>query len=285
MSNADVVDGIGSIASSFPIFGGLIVGCIVAICLFLCIYRAKSINFLLDRIWIFFGGKLEFNDKELNNDWEIIRDLELFRYRYGFDVETKDHVRSLRTWLTSNNVNFLELRKISNLFDARLGRIRKSSFKSDIVINSVLISALVLFIIISNIYLNTNDAQFVVVETEKNFHFDGKKLSIYDEKFSRRQCDVMTAGAYPEPGNDSDNKTFNTYIACGIFSVEGKKFYQDTIKKSKAFSAGISVACFLMIIVFVYQIMKYIMASNINKRMEEKSKYKKLKNNEDIGIE
>ncbi|RDI12450.1 DUF6216 family protein [Comamonas sp. AG1104] len=235
MSNADVVDGISSISGSFQIWGAAFVGALIIFCLGICVYRAKSINFLLDRIWIFFGGKLEFNDKELNNDWEIIRDLELFRYRYGFDVETKDHVRSLRNWLSSNNVNFLELRKISNLFDVRLGRIKKDSFKYDIIINVTLILALVSSIIISNIFLNTNDAQFVVVETEQNFHFDGKKLSIYDEKFSRRQCDVMTAGAYPEPGSDDANKKFNKYIACGIFGVEGKKFYQDTIKNQKHF--------------------------------------------------
>lgn len=40
-----------------------------------------------------------------------------------------------------------------------------------------------------------------------------------------------------------------------------------------------------MILVFGYQIIKYIMASKINKRIEEYSKYKNLKNNEDLGIE
>ena len=208
MSNSDVVDGIGSIASSFPIFVFFIVGGIIAICLLLCIYRAKSINFLLDRIWIFFGGKLEFNDKELNSDWEIISDLELFRYRYGFDVETKEHIKSLRNWLSSNNVNFLELRKVANLFDVRLIGIKKISFKFDVVLNIVLIAAMGLSIILLNVFLNRDDANFVVVETEKNFHFDGRKLSIYDEKFSRRQCDVVTAGAYPEPGNSEQNKVF-----------------------------------------------------------------------------
>ncbi|WP_284336727.1 DUF6216 family protein [Comamonas sp. NoAH] len=269
MSNADVVDGIGSIPSSIPIFGGVFVAGIIFICLCVCIYRAKSINFLLDRVWIFFGGKLEFNDKELNNEWDTIRDLELFRYRYRFDVETIDHVKSLRYWLYSNNVNFLELRKISNLFDVRLVRIKKSSFKSDIIINILLIFALVMAIVLSNFFLNTEDAKFVVVETEQNFHFDGKKLSIYDEILSRRQCDKVTAGAYPEPDNADENKLFNKYIACGIFSIEGKKFYKNTVNKSKKFAAAISITCLLIIMVFMSQVNKYFIACEINKRIEE----------------
>lgn len=285
MSNADIVDGISSISSSFQIWGAVFVGALIIFCLGICVYRAKSINFLLDRIWIFFGGKLEFNDKELNNDWDIVRDLELFRYRYGFDVETKDHVKSLKNWLSSNNINFLELRKISNLFDVKAGRIRKSSFTSDIVVNGVLILCLAISIIFTNFYLNKDKAEFVVVETEKNFSFDGKRLYIYDEKFSRRQCDVITTGRYPDPEDGGDNIIFNKYVACGIFSVEGKKFYEKTLEKAATICWVIILPCSLMILILGWQIRKYLTASKINRKIEEYNQCKRSRNQYDLDIE
>lgn len=263
MNSSDVVDGVSSIASIYQVWGSLAAVVLILICLWLCISRTRSIIFLRDRIWKFFGGSTEFSDTQMEREWCTIRDLELYRYRYGFNVDSLEQIDDLKKWIIENKIDEANLRRIPNYLDAKKRCIKDKNFSSDILLNRFFAFCIFVFIAFSLYVVNAYGDDFKVAETGKTFKFDGKKLYFDEKTISRRECSSITGKEYPDILDGSDNTEFSKYIACGLFHGEGRKFYNDSKEKNLITISLIIFGCAFSLFVISYFNGKYKIAIDI----------------------
>lgn len=77
---------------------------LIAILVVLFWVRAGSIFSLLERVWSFIAGKAEVSDTILREFIQETRDIERFRFMYGFRAETMTEVHKMRDWFQTNSI-------------------------------------------------------------------------------------------------------------------------------------------------------------------------------------
>lgn len=266
----DVVDGIEGVLSSFPAWGGVFLIFLILIILGLCIYRARSFDFLLDRIWVFFGGNKEFKDPIMNKEWDVVKDLELYRYRYGFSADSMEDVVATRLWINENKININDLRRINNLFDFKKFEIKGTTFYFEMCVLAVFATFLLVFTYTSLVASFTADPYFRVVETDYKFKFDGNKITMKDKTLKASDCLRLKNASYPDV--NSQKNSYNEYIACSIFDEDGKKLYKETRSEQKVLGFIGAIIFMIAFPVIIRKSKTYDLARKIKKTLADSKK-------------
>ena len=66
------------------------------------------------------------------------------------------------------------------------------------------------------------------------------------------------------PDSDENRNVFNEYMACTMFTNDGREFYKKTINKTKIVSYSISLIFFIYILIFIRVNETYQLAIKIN---------------------
>ncbi|MBD9400827.1 DUF6216 family protein [Comamonas sp. CMM02] len=270
--NTDITDEIKGVVSSLPTWGLISVALSILLILGYCIYRARSFDFLLDRAWIFFGGNKEFKDPIMNQEWDSVKDVELYRYRYGFLADSIEDVDNTRAWINKNNININQLRRISNLFDFKKFEVKGAPFLLEKTLLLVVFSLLLSFTYLSIVSAFTADPYFEVVDTDAKFKFDGDKIVLNNKVLKRQDCAKLKNIAYPD--SDLEKDLFNKYISCSIFTEDGKKLYKNTRNDQKIIGL-IGAGLFLIIFpIIIRKYMNYELAIKIKMTLEKTKEVK-----------
>lgn len=223
---SDLLDNVGSLLSFDAGWIQILLAFLLIKTLGYCAYRAGSLFFLLDRMWIFFGGNKDFNDPKLNADWNVVRDLELFRYRYRLGVNSKNDIDSIYQWTDDNNVSLLELRGVASFFiikESKLKEINYLWYKR--ILSTIIISLTLVCAILASVSID-KDNYFVVKKTDTSFKFNGDRIRIGSEEIHKDYCESYYPLYKPSEGNIAE---FDKYVACELFSETGLKFYKKSI--------------------------------------------------------
>lgn len=267
---------IGTITGDYKILGVSLTLILIALCIFFCWRRAGSLHFFLDRIWLLVGGTKEFHDKKLNEMWEGVRDVELFRYRSGFpNIYSKEKIRLISEWLVRNKIELSELIRVTSYFDVKNVCLQKINYirRENIAWAAAIIFGVALSFGI--VFTSENRVLFYVVKTDKYFSYSGKSIYIYGENISNDVCKKD----YPEiDGMDDlrlkDQPRFDKIVACKIFEKD-KNFYEDNIKMQRIFFAIISAILMIMTIIVLKWIRMYRIAEDIYFRIYKKKSNQK----------
>lgn len=226
--SADIWEDIGSwtnFDSTWLQFGGIFFA--IALLLY-CIYHAGSTFFLLDRVWILVGGNKEFSDTELNKDWNNVRDLELFRYRYRLPVDKLEQINEISKWRNNYDISLIELRQVSFFYDMGTYKLKRINFERTKKWLLGLICILLFSIGVAIYFSINNDHRFVIVKTDQAFKFDGKRVKIDDEVYEKDYCESFNPSYQPQA--DKNKAEYNVYTACELFGDEGRRFYRKSLK-------------------------------------------------------
>lgn len=225
--NSDAIDQVSNLLAPDSPWFRILLFCIAIWLLFYCIHRARSYHFILDRIWVFFGGTKDFTEPSLNADWQVVRDLEMFRFKYRIDVERMQQIYMLQIWLKNYEFSMLDLRAVASYFDLKKYKLRIINFKWHIRVLTAAIAVLYLATAVVLYYTLDKNDTFVVVKTQQRFKFDGSKLTFDKEILDKAQCELLRANT--PPMTDAKNPAFSKYTACEIFLPDGEKFYRKSI--------------------------------------------------------
>lgn len=79
--------------------------------------RAGSAGFLHDRLWRMLGGKKEYYDPILKNEYDRLSDHEKFNYNTGIRFSSQANIREVLAWLQERKIGLEEVVKVRGFFD------------------------------------------------------------------------------------------------------------------------------------------------------------------------
>ncbi len=94
----------------------------LAIIIFSFIYvraRAGSAGFLHDRLWRLLGGKKDYNDAVLQNEYDRLSDHEKFNYSTGIRFPSQAKISETLAWLHEHKIGLEEVVRVKRFFDAK----------------------------------------------------------------------------------------------------------------------------------------------------------------------
>ena len=92
-------------------------------------FRAGSLHFLRDKIWLISSLKRKFSDNQLNRQWDEIRDIEMLRFKMGLPFSYKEELDDLIKYLKTKGISIYEIISLSNHFDLKNRKFNDVSYK------------------------------------------------------------------------------------------------------------------------------------------------------------
>lgn len=250
--SADIWEDVGSWTSfdSSWIQNGLFIA-IMALLIY-CVYHAGSFFFLLDRVWVLFGGNKEFSDPELNKDWNAVRDMELFRYRYRIPVERSNELLKVHEWLRKYDIGILELRNVAYFYDVKSYKLNTINFRKW-KIGLIIVGTILLTLTAALIYHSVDtDHKFEVIKTKQVFDFDSNRVKLNDVTYGKEYCESFNPSYRPQADKYPDE--YNIYTACEIFGQDGMKFYKKSLKSKFLFGLVFIVILVYLLFCCIYHL-------------------------------
>lgn len=274
---------IGNIASwvwdKFGIAGLVAFIAVLSILFSYMVIRAGSAHFIFDRLWSVLGGNKEFFDKRLNDQWNEVRDVEMYRYRSQLKIYSLDQIIELKKWMSDKKISLLELMSVSSLFSVRDKKFFHVDFVSKNRWLNIRVAVSTFALLASYILLVQPYTYLSVKKTGTTFFAKSNELRIYGKFIDKEYCESLSDGKISE--NSKEIKE-DTEVACSIFSEDGRDFLKKSLKEQQFLFALFMIVAFVAILfgirrtIFLARVKEIYEREEIKNEVEEPT-LKKIK--------
>lgn len=247
--------------------------CFIAL-IFYCFYRAGSIYFLVDRIWKITSGRDKFSNKEIDQIWNEIRDVESFQFKTRLAVNSHAQIQRIKCYVDEKNLVWRDLIPAGKHFDVKALRIRDKKYLFWGLVNSF--AALLCYAFLSlptYFYPKYNHVAYLYFKDSKiDFQYYGDKVVIKNFTIDKNKCEnvdnlkkeIIVDKLKPEDIN----------VFCKAINSEDKQYYKDTIKQQK-FMVVIWMGIFILLAIILFrQAWSFFMTRELRKKIARIDKEK-----------
>ena len=208
------------------------------------ISRARSAHFFFDRVWRLIGGGAV-KDTDLIKAWDVVRDIEGFRFKTGINFKTKNTLTKTLKWLDKNEMTITELSFIREWIEDNPLKIKKPQAKK-IKAFAWTISAILIPIAIAITYIAVQPNVLLTIKSSGfTFWTDGtvatnNTLNSNSPKFTITEEDCKTE----IPGLNKYDKS----VICLALSPTSKSKIASSLLEQRIIAAYLIFICLLFIL-------------------------------------
>lgn len=264
------IKGLGEVAVSNGVYGISVLIGLSALVILFCAYKSKSWHFFWERIWFLVAGRSNFKDENLNNIWSEVLDIEMFKFKTGFNVVSKKEIDNVLLWAKNNVVSLNEFIKVSVFFVPSESNFFQRNYRRRAIFYVVLVVICFAFMNVPKMYPRmVEQARLGVVSTGTGFWFDGEKAYIKDWVIGSDQCQKNE-----NPIASDEDKSTDFNVICRLITSDEREIYKNALKMQKNTVTGLLVILMILIIWFSYVSNKYLNAYLFFKKIAQQEKLK-----------
>ncbi|MEH6354189.1 MULTISPECIES: DUF6216 family protein [unclassified Pseudomonas] len=171
------------------IFSVIIIGGVI----FHIYSRARSLSFLRDLMWRFFGGKPEFDNERFERMRKNLREIEHYRFEFNIPAQTLEQAELAEEWIRRHDFSPSDIAKIKNYIDWK--NFRDIQFKvnhfAQWIVNSI-ISLFIILIVIFVVSASLSPTKYLMVSLRNQPETPSFYLSENNAKFELFTDDYLT---------------------------------------------------------------------------------------------
>lgn len=245
--------------------------------IFYCFYRAGSIYFLVDRVWKLTSGRDKFFNKEIDQIWNEIRDVESFQFKTRLAVNSHAQIQRIKSYVDEKNLVWRDLIPAGKHFDVKALRIRDKKYLFWGLVNSF--AALLCYGCLSlpsYFYPKyTHTAYLYFKDSKIDFEYYGDKVVIKNFTIDKNKCDSIES--LKKEIIVDKLKSEDIDVFCKVIKSEDKQYYKDTIKQQK-FIVAILMGIFILLAIILFrQAWSFFMTLELKKKITRIDKEKEEK--------
>lgn len=244
----------------------LLISILIILGLLYCFVRAGTGNFVRTRIWNFFAGTYDFNDRITSDLWSEVRDVENFRFNTGMKFKSKHEIKKFHLWLEHYNIPIYEAMKVSRFFNVQRNYFIAYDFKGRFIRRLYAVMAFALLLVAINALYGSirNNAYLTIKSNDFSFVYKGDSVNVYNKEINIDFCKN-----FKKDGFDYNVGTNISVICKLLIEDESNEYYRSVIKNQKHLFFIIFFVNIFLVFYFLKSAFNYDVAENFKREYIE----------------